>query len=280
MRVLRANVLVGVAVLTFGAMAVFAGSGDTEFRSAGSRQNTILKDSCPAEEFPPIQLGWASVIGNRPIGTTTSIRCVTEVRNSGEPVRGVPIMLGGELLTADEGVPVGSLSTRTGTTNRAGQKRFTYPFTPPPPGEQLAVVMQGLLEGDDEIDSVDTTCSIIQREPCSNSKTQACLSGKRFKVEVEWRDFSGGPDAGQLIKASKREALFYFFSPGSTDLIVELLQRCTANDHFWVFAAATTDVAFDLTVTDTFSGESRAYSNPLGRSFEPILDTAAFATCP
>jgi hypothetical protein len=31
-------------------------------------------------------------------------------------------------------------------------------------------------------------------------------------------------------------------------------------------------------VTDTFNGESRAYTNP--GPLEPILDTAAFATCP
>jgi len=278
MRVLRASASVGVAVLAFGTVAVFAGTGDTEFRSAGSRQNTILKDSCPAEEFPPIQVGWASVIDDRPSGTTTAIRCITEVRHGGKPVRGVPILLGGELLTADEGDPVSSLPTRMGTTNRAGQKTFTYPYAPPPAGEQLAVVMQGLLEGSEEIDSVDTTCSIIQREPCSNSKTQACLSGRRFKVEVDFRSSSGEPMPGQLLSASKTEALFYFFSPGSTDLLVELLQRCTRNDHFWVFASASTSLPFDLTVTDTFNGESRAYTNP--GAFEPILDTSAFATCP
>jgi hypothetical protein len=35
----------------------------------------------------------------------------------------------------------------------------------------------------------------------------------------------------------------------------------------------------DLTVTDTVTGDSRVYSNPLN-GFEPITVTSAFATCP
>jgi hypothetical protein len=32
-------------------------------------------------------------------------------------------------------------------------------------------------------------------------------------------------------------------------------------------------------VDDVLSGDSRSYFNPLGRGFEPVLDTSAFATC-
>ncbi|MFQ5350563.1 MAG: hypothetical protein ACE5EG_08995 [Thermoanaerobaculia bacterium] len=270
----RAIVLVVVGLLICGATTTVAGTGAPEFRGAGSRQNTILQDPCPANEFPPIQIAFASVISQRLPGTSTGIRCITEVRSQGEPVRGVPIMLGGDLIDGD-GNAVSALPTRSGTTNRAGQKTFTFPYSVPPPGSQLGVIMEGLLEGEDEIDAVDTTCGIVQRTPCNNTSTQACLSGKRFKVEV---DVDNGFTEGKVIKASKTEALFYFFSPGSTDLLVQLLQRCTRNDHFWVFASSSTSVPFDLTVTDTFNGESRAYTNP--GPLEPILDTAAFATCP
>jgi hypothetical protein len=133
--------------------------------------------------------------------------------------------------------------------------------------------MEGFLEGDLDVDALDTTCGIIQRIPCNSSPTQACLSGRRFKVEV-----TSQLGQGMLLGASKTEATFALGSGGSSDLLVQLLQRCTRNDHFWVFAAATTSVEFDLTVTDTFNGESRAYTNP--GPLQPILDTAAFATCP
>ncbi len=243
-----------------------------EFRGAGSRQNTILQDPCPANQFPPIQIGFASVISERLPGTTTGIRCITEVRNQGEPLRGVGVMLGGDLIDGD-GNAVLALPTRSGTTNRAGQKTFTFPYAEPPPGSQLGVIMEGLLEGDQDVDYLDTTCSIIQREPCNNTATQACLSGRRFKVEV--RSQFG---QGSLLGASKTEARFALGSGGSTDLLVQVLQRCTRNSHYWVFASAATSIPFELTVTDTFNGESRGYTNP-GR-LEPILDTAAFATCP
>jgi hypothetical protein len=45
-------------------------------------------------------------------------------------------------------------------------------------------------------------------------------------------------------------------------------------------AATATEVEFDLTVTDTATGETREYFNPLGELPEPILDTSPFATCP
>ena len=137
--------------------------------------------------------------------------------------------------------------------------------------------MEGLLKGDEEIDSVDTTCGIVQRTPCKNTNTVACLSNRRFKVEVDVQA-NNGTLPGKVITAGKKDAKFYFFSPGSTDLLVQLLRNCANNDHFLVFASASTSVEFDLTVTDTFSGESRAYTNP--GALQPILDTAAFATCP
>jgi hypothetical protein len=35
-----------------------------------------------------------------------------------------------------------------------------------------------------------------------------------------------------------------------------------------------------LTVTDTKTGDVQTYSNPLGATFVPVTDTAAFSTCP
>ena len=49
---------------------------------------------------------------------------------------------------------------------------------------------------------------------------------------------------------------------------------------FWVFAAATTNVEYTITVTDTQEQQVKTYFNPLGTPAQPIQDTAAFATCP
>ncbi|MDP6377873.1 MAG: hypothetical protein QF921_13020 [Pseudomonadales bacterium] len=49
---------------------------------------------------------------------------------------------------------------------------------------------------------------------------------------------------------------------------------------FWVFYAATTNVEYELTVTDTGSDRSRSYINPFGTPFESVTDTQVFATSP
>ena len=59
-------------------------------------------------------------------------------------------------------------------------------------------------------------------------------------------------------------------------MLLKVVDGCTINQRFWVFAAATTNVQYTLTVTDTENGATRQYSNPLGRSSEAIIDTDAF----
>ena len=114
---------------------------------------------------------------------------------------------------------------------------------------------------------------------CANGDTNACLNDGRFKVTIDWKNGQG--ESGEGHKASQRDfrGEFWFFSPDNVDLIVDVLNGCSTNDHFWVFTAGTTNLELDLTVTDTVTGDSTVYSNPLN-GFEPITDTSAFATCP
>lgn len=108
----------------------------------------------------------------------------------------------------------------------------------------------------------------------------------RFRVHIEWADGSGdeAPSVGlrgDAIAADPSDMGYaWFFDPESTGFLVQALDGCDVNGHFWLFAAATTDVGFTLTVTDTERGESKSYDHPAGQSFEPIVDTSAFATCP
>jgi hypothetical protein len=47
-----------------------------------------------------------------------------------------------------------------------------------------------------------------------------------------------------------------------------------------VFAAATTNVEYTLTVTDTRTSVSKVYMNELGQPAAAVTDTQAFSTCP
>ncbi len=100
-----------------------------------------------------------------------------------------------------------------------------------------------------------------------------CLSD-RFGIDV--LDATGVP--GGVMVDGDDSGLFYFPGQVNWEVLVRVLDGCAINDHFWVFAAATTSVEYDLTVTDTLSGESRSYTDPV--AFQPVLDTQAFATCP
>ena len=63
---------------------------------------------------------------------------------------------------------------------------------------------------------------------------------------------------------------------------VKVLDACDnqAFNSWWVFAAAATNVGYTLRVTDTQTGQTRTWGNPLGNDAAAIQDTNAFATCP
>jgi hypothetical protein len=106
-----------------------------------------------------------------------------------------------------------------------------------------------------------------------------CLGNNRFKVEFEAFSDSGRV-AVQPQQIDPTSGLFFFTDMADTELLVKVLDGCAVNNRFWVFAAATTDVQYWLTVTDTLSGETMRYLNPLGTPAPAITDTQAFATCP
>ena len=131
---------------------------------------------------------------------------------------------------------------------------------------------------------------------CENPLPPSCADGDdifclgedgRFQVETTWKDFSGGSGSGSEVSIpgpglakSNDSGLFYFFSRDNWELLVKVLDGCGINDRYWVFTAATTNVEYTVTVTDTGTGQVRAYTNPLGQAAQAVTDAGAFATCP
>jgi photosystem II stability/assembly factor-like uncharacterized protein len=109
----------------------------------------------------------------------------------------------------------------------------------------------------------------------ATSATALCLQGRRFQVEVAWSDFNGNTGAGQTLPGNDETGSFWFFDPNNTELVVKVLDGRLLNNHFWVFYASLTNVAYTLTVTDTATGAVRIYKNPLGH-FGSAGDTEAF----
>ncbi len=119
---------------------------------------------------------------------------------------------------------------------------------------------------------------------CTESDTVRCLQDGRFAVEVAWKDPDAQEGAGHVVDTgqvdSDDSALFWFFTETNWELLVKILDGCNLNERFWVFSAATTDVEYTLTITDTEADETRTWKNPLGQRSDAVTDTAAFATCP
>lgn len=70
----------------------------------------------------------------------------------------------------------------------------------------------------------------------------------------------------------------WFFEPQNIEVLVRVLDGCSMNDHYWVFAAALTNVEFEMTVTDTALGTTATFANPLSGFAPPVADTSAFNT--
>jgi ELWxxDGT repeat protein len=106
-----------------------------------------------------------------------------------------------------------------------------------------------------------------------------CLQNGRFEVEVAFLAPDGAGGLGQRALTSESSGVFTFFSPDNWELTVKVLDGCSLNDRFWVFAAATTDVQYELTVVDRATGATKTWRNPQGTLAAAVTDTGAFATC-
>ena len=115
---------------------------------------------------------------------------------------------------------------------------------------------------------------------CAASSSTLCLGAERFRIAVEWRDYQGRRGTGQAHPLTGDSGLFWFFNDANLEVLVKVVDACTDYSRHWLYAAATTDVEYTLTATDSTSGRSRSYFNPLGRSSPAVTDTDAFATCP
>lgn len=115
---------------------------------------------------------------------------------------------------------------------------------------------------------------------CAEDEETLCLAGDRFQVQVDWRTSQGTSGAGRVERVSDSTGMVWFFEQGNKELLIKVIDACvTPFDAYWVFFAATTNVDFTVTVTDTATGLTKEYTNASGDAAEPVQDTLTFATC-
>ncbi len=132
---------------------------------------------------------------------------------------------------------------------------------------------------------------------CAPTGTGACVPGPttlcvdqdpgdgRFQVRVSYHTTQGGSlsGSGNAIPLSSlgvtQGGLFWFFGATNPEMLIKIIDGCALDSHFWVFYAATTNVGFTVTVTDTLTGHQATYTNHDQTAAPPQQDTSALA-CP
>ena len=172
-----------------------------------------------------------------------------------------------------------------------------FPFSIPPgenAGGTVRVEVTGTTERGDIVDifrelTATPENTLLPPTICAEDQTTMCiLNNGRFDVTADWRDSDGNTGQGMVTPGQRFEDGGWFafqasaglVNPDGFDLFVQMVDGCSDNNNFWVFAEPNTNVEFALTVTDTQTNQLREYDHPLGVPFEPITDTSAFATCP
>lgn len=117
---------------------------------------------------------------------------------------------------------------------------------------------------------------------CAADATHLCLQQGRYRVALTWQEGSGQTGVGSVVPGavSATSGVLWFFTPDDWEMLVKVLDGCAVNQRLWVFAAATTNVGYTLTVTDTVTGQVKSYQNQAGQTAAVITDTNAFAACP
>jgi hypothetical protein len=114
---------------------------------------------------------------------------------------------------------------------------------------------------------------------CTTGGSNLCLSN-RFRTTAAWATPDGQSGMGTAGQLTSDSGTFWFFGPTAIEAVVKVVNGCGFNSRYWLFAGGLTNVSVILTVTDTATSTVRTYFNPQNTAFQPIQDTAAFATCP
>ena len=114
---------------------------------------------------------------------------------------------------------------------------------------------------------------------CVSNATTLCLNGGRFRVHATFATPQEQAGSATAVAETSDTGMFWFFTPNNLEAIVKVVNGCSFNQRYWVFAGGLTNVSVTMTVTDTATGSVRTYTNPQGTPFAPIQDTNAFS-CP
>ena len=157
------------------------------------------------------------------------------------------------------------------------------PLAPPNPGVATEASFGPLAPGSYTINVVangkttDTRALFVQKPT-----TQLSFLDVRFSASVTWNTGGEqGASTAQAVQLSDSSGYFWFFDKDDAEVTLRMMPGF--GQYYWVFVSSATNVAFTLTVVDTWrciepagaSCISRTYQNPAGTN-QNILDFTAF----
>ena len=115
--------------------------------------------------------------------------------------------------------------------------------------------------------------------PCVPNDTTLCLNGGRFRITATY-DTGAQNGNAHTVKLTDETGYLWFFNSVNVEVVVKVINACSLNQRFWVYAGGLTDQGVVFTVTDTNNGASKTYTNLRGQKWVTITDSSALATCP
>ncbi|MCY3590720.1 MAG: hypothetical protein F4089_07175 [Gammaproteobacteria bacterium] len=115
--------------------------------------------------------------------------------------------------------------------------------------------------------------------PPTDQYTARLDHGYTITVDIEYdQDGQRVQARGRVHPADlgRESVVFYFFDRNNAEMLVKVLDACTVNGHRWVFAAAVTDLQFDLRVRESATGAVWSFRSPGGSVPAGQGDTRAF----
>ena len=108
---------------------------------------------------------------------------------------------------------------------------------------------------------------------CAPDNNNLCLLGGRFQVAVDWGDYGGGHGQGMAVYLTPDAGYFWFSSASNVEVVAKMVSFCgSGSDNVAVYAGGLTDLDVTLHVTDTRTGTTKDYHNPLGTGFSLVRD--------
>jgi hypothetical protein len=115
---------------------------------------------------------------------------------------------------------------------------------------------------------------------CKPNDTTLCVGNGRFSIQATFDAGHGNAGQAHAVPLTNDTGYLWFFSSSNVEVVAKVLDGCSLNSRFWVFAGGLTNVEVTMTVTDIKTSTKKIYQNPARTTFLPIQDTSAFATCP